>query len=286
MYGLIAGDIAGDPKEVVEILAFKSKVDTANLRYQRRIAIMDPNVPLFESTASYTDDTATTLGILKSELDNTDYESTLRSYCMGELNLGLDKYGRSRFGSGFTSWITTGEPNNSYGNGSAMRISSIGFLNDDIEVIKEKTKRATIISHNHPESILCAEAISTSIYYLRQGYSKSEIKDYIVNNYFPLDYDIEDLRYNYVFTSKAITSVPIAVYAFLISNSFENAIRLALSCGGDSDTIAAITGSLAEAYYGVPDHIVKEVRSRLNESQLELLDRAYQKIKPKIKERK
>ncbi len=279
MYGAIIGDVAGSYHEVLEISSKRDKNETKDQRYKRRIMIMNYNTLLFTKQSSYTDDTVLTLSILDASLNKGDYESYLRNYSIKEINKGLDIYGRNRFSLGFINWLYGKGNSNSYGNGCAMRVSAIGFLYDDIDTIKQKTIEATIPSHNHPDSLLCAEAITTSIYYLRNGFSKEELKKYITNNYFKLDYDIENLRYNYEFTSKAIDSVPIAIYAFLISSSFENAIRVAISCGGDSDTIAAITGSLAEAYYGIPNYLINEVNKYLTEDQIKLLSKVYNKGK-------
>lgn len=277
MYGAIIGDITGSYYEVLEVAAKKSKTDTSEKRYQRRMKIMDLNFPLFDENSSYTDDTVTTLAILDATLNNKNYETTLIDYCSKEINLGVDKYGRSRFGANFCHWILHREPRDSYGNGCAMRVSAIGFLCNDIETVKKKTKEATIVSHNHPESLLCAEAVTTSIFYLRNKMSKEQLKEYINKNYFKVDYDINDLRHNYTFTSKAIDSVPIAIYSFLISNSFEDAIRIAISCGGDTDTIAAITGSLAESYYGIDHHLIDDCNKYLHDEQISLLNKVYHK---------
>ena len=197
----------------------------------------------------------------------------LKYYAKQEINLGKDIYGRSRFGKGFVEWVNSNTQGTSYGNGASMRISPVGFLFNTLEEVKQETYKATIPSHNHQESILCAEAVATSIFLLRNGISKEELKEYIENNYFKLDYDLEKLRRNYKFSSKSIDSVPQAIYAFLESNSFEETIRNAISIGGDTDTIACIAGSLAESYYGIPENLLEQVKPYLKDYMKELLEK-------------
>ena len=140
-----------------------------------------------------------------------------------------------------------------------------------LEEVKKESYRATIPSHNHPESIKGAEAISVLIYLLRNGYDKEKALNYIKNNYYNFDFDLEDLQRNNTFTSKTSICVPQAIYIFSISNDFEDAIRKAISIGGDTDTIGAIVGSIAEAYYGIPDYLKEEVKIYLNDEIIELI---------------
>jgi ADP-ribosylglycohydrolase len=239
MYGAIIGDIVGSYYEVLEI---KNK----NRSYEDRIKIMDRNVPLFNEICSCTDDSILTTAIADAILNGESYEKKLREYCLREINLGKDIYGRSRFGKGFVEWLKNDYMGESFGNGSAMRISPVGYLFNSIDEIKSESLNATIPSHNHIESIKSSEAVAVSIYLLRRGMNKDSLKEYIEKNYFSLEYDLDDLRKNYRFTSRAIDSVPQAIFCFLNSNDFEDAIRLSISIGGDSDTIACITGALAE----------------------------------------
>ena len=264
MLGAIIGDVVGSYYEVLEA--------TTKRTYEDRIKILDRNTPLFTSNCSYTDDTVLTCAIYDAITNgNCDYEKYLRMYGKKEINLGLDKYGRSRFGKGFINWLNSNVVGNSYGNGCAMRISPVGFLFDTIEEIKEESYKATIPSHNHPDSIKGAEAIAVMIFLLRKGISKEKVIDYMNNNYYQLDYDLEDLQRNNKFTSKASICVPQAIYIFSVSNDFEDAIRKAISIGGDTDTIGAIVGSLAEAYYGIPEVIKEEVKKYLNEDIIKLM---------------
>lgn len=276
MLGAIIGDVAGSYLEVLEVIDKKKKGIRA---YIDRIKILDNNTPLFNSECSVTDDSILTISIMDAILNNKDYSSCLKEYGLREINLGVDKYGRSRFGSGFINWLNNNSKGDSFGNGCAMRISPVGFLFDSLEDVKRESMLATIPTHNNPDSIKCAEAVATSIFFLRHGISKVELIDYITKNYFNLDYDLEDLRHNYRFTSKAIDSVPQAIFCFLKSYSFDSAIRNALSIGGDTDTIACITGALAEAYYGIPNEIIEDVSKYIPDYMKDILSNYYKKEK-------
>lgn len=269
MLGAIIGDVVGSYYEVLEVKEIKN----GHRSYEERIKILDQNTPLFTENSSVTDDSILTFAIYKAIKENKPYEEMLKYYAKKEIDLGKDMYGRSRFGKGFVEWVNGNTQGTSYGNGASMRISPVGYLFDTLEEVKQESYKATIPSHNHEESILCAEAVSTSIFLLRNGISKEELKEYIEKNYFKLDYDLEDLRRNYKFSSKSINSVPQAIFAFLESNSFEETIRNAISIGGDTDTIACIAGSLAESYYGIPQELLEQVKPYLKDYMKELLDK-------------
>ena len=269
MLGAIIGDVVGSYYEVLEVKEIKN----GHRSYNDRIKILDQNTPLFTENSSVTDDSILTFAIYKAIKENKPYEEMLKYYAKQEINLGKDMYGRSRFGKGFVEWVNGNTQGTSYGNGASMRISPVGFLFNTLEEVKQETYKATIPSHNHQESILCAEAVATSIFLLRNGISKEELKEYIEKNYFKLDYDLEKLRRNYKFSSKSIDSVPQAIYTFLESNSFEETIRNAISIGGDTDTIACIAGSLAESYYGIPENLLEQVKPYLKDYMKELLEK-------------
>ena len=276
MLGAIIGDIAGSYLEVLEVIDKKQK----GIRdYKDRIKILDNNTSLFNDECSVTDDSILTIAIMDAILNNKDYGTCLKEYGLKEINLGLDRYGRSRFGPGFMSWLQGNSKGDSYGNGCAMRIAPVGYLFDTLEDVKRESYLATIPTHNNPDSIKCAEAVATSIFFLRHGMSKVELIEYITRYYFKLDYDLEDLRHNYIFTSKAIDSVPQAIFCFLKSYSFESAIRIALSIGGDTDTIACITGSIAEAYYGIPNEVIEDVNKYIPDYMKDILSNYYDKEK-------
>ena len=283
MLGAIIGDVAGSYYEVLEIEERKN--NKKNRTYEERTKILDENIPLFTDKCSATDDSILTCAIYDAiENGSKNYEKYLKEYGLREVNLGMDIYGRSRFGSGFVDWLNNKKEGNSFGNGSAMRISPVGFLFDTLEEVKEESKKATIPSHNHEDSIKASEAVAVSIFLLRKGMSKEEVIKYIKDNYYSLDYDLETLQRTYTFSSKASNSVPQALYIFSVSNDFEDSIRKAISIGGDTDTIAAIVGSLSESYYGIPENLKQEVKPYLRDYMYDLLkDRYYQKDKVRVK---
>ena len=276
MLGAIIGDIAGSYLEVLEVNSLKEKGIRS---YEERIKILDDDTPLFNENCSVTDDSVLTIAIMDAIINNKEYKESLKEYGLKEINMGVDRYGRSRFGSGFIKWLNNDSKGDSYGNGCAMRVSPVGFLFDSFEDVKRESYLATIPTHNNKDSIKCAEVIATSIFFLKHGMSKVELIDYITKNYFNLDYDLEDLRHNYRFTSKAIDSVPQAIFCFLKSYSFESAIRIALSIGGDTDTIACITGALSEAYYGIPNEIIDDVSEYIPNYMKDILNKYYKKEK-------
>ena len=286
MLGAIIGDVAGSYYEVLEIEERKN--NKRNRSYEERTKILNENVPLFSALSSATDDSILTCAIYDAIRSGTyDYEKYIKIYGLREVNLGKDIYGRSRFGSGFVDWLNDKKEGNSFGNGSAMRISPVGFCFDTLEKVKEEAKKATIPSHNHEESIKASQAVAVSIFLLRNGMNKEDVIKYIKDNYYDLDYDLETLQKTYTFSSKAEDSVPQALYVFSVSHSFEDSIRKAISIGGDTDTIAAIVGSLSESYYGVPENLKQEVKPYLKDYMYDLLkDRYYKKEKVRAKNEK
>lgn len=282
MLGAIIGDIAGSYYEVLEIQ--EKKNNKKNRSYEERIKILDEKIPLFTNSSSVTDDSILTCAIYDAIRNDKDYEKYLKEYGLREISLGCDQYGRSRFGKGFVDWLENKKEGNSFGNGAAMRISPVGYFFETLEEVKTESKKATIPSHNHEESIKAAEAVAVSIFLLRKGMTKEELKTYLEKNYYDLNYDLEDLQRNYSFSSKASNSVPQALYIFSISNSFEDSIRKAISIGGDADTIAAIVGSLSEAYYGISEELKKQTRPYLKDYMYNLLkDKYYEKEKTREK---
>lgn len=278
MLGAIIGDVAGSTYEVKEVVKKKKKSKVSAFERRR---ILDEDVSLFPFSSSVTDDSILTIAIADAYLNEKDYGETLKEYGLREVNKGLDIYGRSRFGKGFIKWLSDPTLNNSYGNGCAMRISSLPALIDDIEELKKEVKKATTTTHNHPESFLCAEALAVAIFMAKNDNTKKDIKSYIENNYFNLDFDLNDLQENYEFTSKAIDSVPQAIYVFLESNGFEDAIRKAISIGGDSDTIASMVGAIAENYYGIPSNIKESIKEYIPNNMMVIIEQFYERKKDK-----
>ena len=164
------------------------------------------------------------------------------------------------------------QPYGSYGNGSAMRISPVGFVADSIEQAKALSQAVIEVSHDHPEGLKGAEAVAVAIFLARTGSSRHEIRDYIDKNYYSMDFTLDQIREDYSFDVTCQGSVPQAFQAFFESQDFEDAIRNAISIGGDSDTIAAICGGLAQAYYGIPAPIRNQAMAYLDDHLVEIVD--------------
>lgn len=184
-------------------------------------------------------------------------------------------------------WLMSDNPRpyNSYGNGSAMRVSPVGWAFDTLEETLEKAKESAAITHNHPEGIKGAQAVAACVYLARTGKSKEEIRTYIENTFgYDLNRTCEEIRPTYSFDVTCQGSVPESIIAFLDSTSFEHAIRLAVSLGGDADTMGAITGSIAEAYYQeIPEEIKREALRRLPDEFTDVMERFYEKfVKDKL----
>lgn len=273
--GAIIGDIAGSIYEVEEMKNIKNK----EINYLNRIKILNEDVSLLNSSCSYTDDTVLTAAIASAILTDCNYLEKLKEFGLREVNLGLDKYGRSRFGKGFCAWLQGEYIGDSYGNGCAMRISPVANYFDTLDKIKEETKKATYPSHNNLESYAMSELVSSCIYLAKLKKSKEEIREYIKIHYGDIiSFKLEDLQKKYKFTSRAINSVPQAVFCFLESENFEDSIRKAISIGGDSDTIAAITGSIAEVYYGIDKKLIKKIEDYLPEYIINIANEFYKRI--------
>ena len=189
----------------------------------------------------------------------------------------MQKIGRNYpdcgYGSNFFYWIFSDNPKpyNSYGNGAAMRVSAVGFVANSLEEAKSLSRKVTEITHNHPEGIKGAEATAVAIYLAKIGKDISEIRDFITKNYYTLNFTLDEIRDTYEFNETSQNTVPQALQAFLESTNFEDAIRNAISIGGDSDTLASICGGIAEAYYGIPDNIRKQAINFLDEDLLKIL---------------
>lgn len=212
---------------------------------------------LFTADCRFTDDTVMTLAIGKALLESAvDYEDLKDKAIFWMQKFGR-KYPSACYGGSFRQWLYTlnPKPYNSWGNGSAMRVSGCGLVAASLEETVRLARRVTEVTHNHPEGIKGAEATAVAIYLAKTGSSIAEIKDYINRHYYNIDFTLADIRETYRFDVSCQGSVPQALEAFFESVSFEDAIRNAISIGGDSDTIGAITGSIAQAYYGIPADI-------------------------------
>ncbi len=234
---------------------------------------------LFTEDCFATDDSIMTLAVAKSIMDamkEMDLANSLDSPAFRVLLSHLtvkhmqeigQQYPDCGFGGRFNRWVFSDvpEPYNSYGNGAAMRVSSAGFIAKSEEEAIALAEIVTAVTHNHPGGIKGAQATAIAIYLARKGATKTEIKERIERDYYSLDFKIDEIRSIYQFNETCQETVPQAIQCFLESTSFEDAIRTAISLGGDSDTIGAITGAIAEAYYGVPEDMEDKALSYLDE---------------------
>lgn len=224
---------------------------------------------LFHSDCSFTDDTICTIAVAEALIHNYSFEEAFKKWC--------NKYPNPTggYGSMFNKWIK-GQikgPYNSFGNGSAMRVSPVGWLASLDEVLKYAEKSATV-THNHPEGIKGALCVADLIWRLRNGQNKMQIKQHaeMTYGYNLSSIDCISLRFLNVFNETCQVTVPQSIICFLESADFENAIRLAVSIGGDSDTIAAITGSLAEAHYRIPSGIILKAMNYLPDDMINVIE--------------
>ena len=208
----------------------------------------------FKQQCRPTDDSVMTLAVAAALLEAGEDAEALRASAIQWMQMLGRSYPRSGFGGRFYEWIfaENPQPYGSYGNGAAMRISPVGFYARSEDEVKRLSEIVTGVSHNHPESLKGAEAVAMAIYLARNGADKAAIRDRIARDYYQIDFTLDEIRPKYRFDVSCQGSVPQALEAFFEAESFEDAIRNAISIGGDSDTIAAIAGGIAEAFYGVP----------------------------------
>lgn len=241
MLGAIAGDIIGSVYEWHNI----KRTD----------------FPLFDERCTFTDDTVLTVAIADAILNKASYEEKLRDY--------FELYPARGYGAHFRKWAahSSSKPYYSMGNGSAMRVSPVGFAFDTLDEVLLEAQNSAEPTHNHPEGVKGAQATASSIFLARRGASKEDIKKYIQDNFaYDLNESLDQIRTYYKHDETCPGSVPQAIRAFLESNDYEDAIRKAISIGGDSDTIACITGGIAEAYYKkIPNAIVERVKKMLDQ---------------------
>ena len=239
MFGAILGDIIGQPYE------FNRSPKTKKF-------------PLFCKKPRFTDDTVMTIaicdGILKAGLDAD--ENTMKTAMITSMQLWGHKYPHAGYGRKFYVWLACEDtkPYGSYGNGSAMRVSSVGWLFDTLERTREVARWSAEVTHNHPEGIKGAESIASVIWMARNGKSKAEIKDYIIREFgYDLSRTCDQIRPQYRHVESCMETCPEAITAFLEGEDFEDVIRTAVSLGGDCDTLTDIATGMGEAYYGLPD---------------------------------
>jgi len=241
MIGAILGDIIGQPFEF----------DRGNKTKE---------FPLFCKNPRFTDDTVMTIaicdGILKAGLDAD--ENTMKTSMITSMQLWGHKYPHAGYGGRFYRWLAMEDtkPYNSWGNGSAMRVSSVGWLFETLERTREVARWSAEVTHNHPEGIKGAESTASVIWLARKGSSKPQIKEYVIKEFgYNLSRTCDQIRPNYHHVESCQETVPEAVTAFLEGSSFEDVIRTAVSLGGDCDTLTDIATVMAEAFYGVPEEL-------------------------------
>ncbi len=241
MLGAIAGDIIGSV-------------------YETR-PIKRTDFPLFHSECRFTDDTVLTVALADTLLTGDDWVDNLKQYAREYPNAG--------YGGTFIRWSrsNTREPYNSWGNGSAMRVSPVGFAFDSLEQVLAEAERSAAATHNHPEGIKGAQATAAVIYLARTGHSREAIRTYVADTFrYNLGTTLDEIRPGYRFDISCQGTVPPAILALLESENYEDAVRKAISLGGDSDTLACITGGMAQALYGgVPASIADRVWTYLND---------------------
>ncbi len=237
MLGAIVGDIVG------------SRFERHNLKSK--------DFELFTSKCHFTDDTVMSLAVGDALIVHLTTHKDLSELAIESMQKLGREYLNCGFGHAFKDWLKADSPApyNSFGNGSAMRVCSCGELATSLNQVKEFSDKVTRVSHNHPEGLKGAEAVAVAVFKLRQGIPVRELKEYIQNNYYAIDFTLDEIRDSYKFSSHCQDSVPQAFEAFFEGQDFEDTIRNAVSIGGDSDTIAAIAGSMAEIYFGIPENI-------------------------------
>ena len=258
MIGAILGDIVGS---IYEFDNIKTK-----------------EFELFDKECFFTDDSVMTIAIaealMQTENINKDNLEDFKEHLITVMHeIGI-KYPDCGYGGHFLVWILRNkrEPYNSFGNGSAMRVSSVGWYGKTLEDVELIAKATAEVSHNHPEGIKGAVATAGAVFLARCGATMEELKEYIAK-YYIIDFTIDEIRPIYDYDITCQGTVPQAMQAFFESTSFEDAIRNAISIGGDSDTLAAITGAVAEAYYGIPDDLKETALSYLDERLLDITER-------------
>ena len=254
MIGAVVGDIIGS---VHEFLAPKHV-----------------EFPLFDDRVTFTDDTVLSIAVADCILSGASYIDKFHEYAKS--------YPNRCYGAGFWQWIEKGsrEPYNSWGNGSAMRVSPVGFAQDDLDSVLAEAQRSAEVTHDHPEGIKGAQATAAAIHLALRGKTKGQIRESIQAMFgYDLSRSVEEIRPTYEFNESCEGTVPEAIIAFLDSDDYESAVRLAISLGGDADTLACITGGIAEAYYGgVPAEIAERGLDKLDDRLRDVVDRFCDKF--------
>lgn len=256
--GAVAGDIIGSPYEWYRIKTTE--------------------FPLFSDRSEFTDDTVLTVAVADSILSGKDFASSLWEY-------GRRYPGRG-YGGFFRAWLASDNPQpyGSYGNGSAMRVSAVGFAYSTLDEVLEMAKRSAEVTHNHPEGIKGAQATAAAILLARNGSPKEEIRRFVSEQFnYHLDFTLDSIRASYRFDETCQGTVPPAIVAFLESSDYDSAVRLAVSLGGDSDTLACITGGIAAAYYKrIPEYISERALALLPEEFRDVIRRFDERFAERV----
>lgn len=264
MVGAILGDIIGS---VYEFRNYKAK-----------------DFPLFSRRSTFTDDTVMTLAVADALMKVTpeDHDDVIRAQLVHSMQTIGRHYPRCGYGGRFIGWMFSDRPQpyNSCGNGSGMRVSSVGWFYDDLDTVQRMAKLTADVTHNHPEGVKGAQSVAAAIFLARTGKSKADIKAYVEQQFgYDLDRTCDEIRPTYHHVETCQGSVPEAIIAFLEGSDFEDVIRTAVSIGGDSDTIADMAGAIAEAFYGVPEELKQECRDRLPKELRDILEQAELQLK-------
>ncbi len=231
------------------------------------------DIRFFHRRCKPTDDSIMSLAVAKAIVAcDGDYAelSQVAVSCMQELG---QAYPNAGYGGSFYEWLWESDPQpyHSYGNGAAMRVGPCGFAAQSLEEARELSRKVTQVSHDHPEGLKGAQALTDAVYLARTGATRQDLRAHVCEHYYDIDFTIDQIRPTYQFDVSCQGSVPVALEAFFESTSFEDAIRTAVSVGGDSDTIAAMAGAVAEAYYGVPQDFVLAADNYLDARQSQIL---------------
>lgn len=256
MYGAILGDIIGSPYEF----------DRGN---------KSKDFEMFEGDAGFTDDSVMTIAVAEALIATLgEDDEDIRQALVYSMRRWGKKYPDAGYGGRFRKWLAAADPKpyGSYGNGSAMRVSSAGWLYDTLEETLHAARLTAEVTHDHPEGIKGAQATAAAIFMARTGSPKEDIRNYIVSEFcYDLSRTIDEIRPSYRHVESCQETVPEAVTAFLEGESFEDVIRTAVSLGGDCDTLTCIAGSVAEAFYGVPDDLKDECELRITAEMLDVV---------------
>ena len=267
MYGTILGDMIGRPYEFLR-------------------AVKDRNFELFNKRSVFSDDSVMTIAVAEALLkvtdgrsrafttEDPDIENRFKEILIDSLKKWGRRYPDAGYGGRFMAWLLSDkrDPYNSYGNGSAMRVSAAGYIADDLETTIKVAAWTAEVTHNHHEGVKGAEAVAACIFMARTGCTKEEIKGYVESTFhYDLSRTVDEIKPGYSFDVSCQGSVPESITCFLEADSFESAVRNAVYLGGDTDTMGAIAGSIAEAYYGVPESLKEECRKRVTPEMLEVL---------------